>query len=213
MPPDIPPLALCRRFDAAAAGEFLAGGWRSGLPLPMPEPERMTLPAALDDFLAEIGRRVIADAVAPLLRGDELETAMPGCLEAYRRWTAFVSARLSAELSDAERQRLEDAADTELRALFEASAAAHFGPEYRQFLLQAQDIRRELLLSPPPAAAQPAPRPAAVYGRLLAQDLCAVSVAQHIAYGLGRYENAQRLAWWSFGYARQAQRQSAAANG
>ena len=210
MPLEVPPLALCRRFDAAAAGEFLAGGWRSGLPLPLPEPERMTLPDAPDDFLTEIRRRVVADAVAPLLRGDELETAMPGCLEAYRRWTAFASARLSAELADAERQRLEDAAEAELRTLFEASAAAHFGPEYRQFLLQAQDIRRDLLSETPSNAAQPAPRPAAVYGLLLAQDLCAVAVAQHIAYGLGRFENAQRLARWSFGYARQAQRQSAA---
>lgn len=213
MPPEIPPLALCRRFDvAAAAGEFLDGGWRSGLPLPLPEPAQMTLPADMNDWLAATGRRVVADAVAPLLRGDELETAIPGCLEAYRRWTAFASARLSGEMSDAERQRLAEAAEAELGALFEASAAAHFGPEYRQFLLQAQDIRRDLLLSPP-AAAQPAPRPAAVYGLLLAQDLCAVSVAQHLADGLGRYENAQRLAWWSFGYARQAQRQAAIANG
>lgn len=211
MPPEIPPLALCRSFDAAAAGEFLAGGWRSGLPWPLPEPERMTLPDALDGFLAEVGRRASADAVAPLLRGDELETAMPGCLEAYHRWTAFAAARLSDELAAAERQRLSDTAEAERRALFEASSAAHFGPEYRQFLLQAQDIRRELLLSPPPAAAQPAPHPA-VYGRLLAQDLCAVAVAQHIAYGIGRFENAQRLARWSFGYARQAQR-LAAANG
>ena len=210
MPPEIPPLALCRRFDAAAAGEFLAGGWRSGLPLPLPEPAQTALPDALDDWLAEVGRRVIADAVAPLLRGDELETAMPGCLEAYRRWTAFASARLSAELPDAERQRLAEAAEAELRARFEASATAHFGPEYRQFLLQAQDIRRELLLSSLPTAAQPAPRPAAVYGRLLAQDLCAIAVAQHIAYGIGRFENAQRLARWSFGYACQAQNLAAA---
>lgn len=208
MPLEIPPLALCRRFDAAAAGEFLAGGWRSGLPLPLPEPAQTALPADMDGFLAATGRRVTADAVAPLLRGDELETALPGCLEAYRRWTAFVSARLSDELPEAERQRLADTAEAERRARFEASAAAHFGPEYRQFLLQAQDIRRDLLLSPPNAA-QPAPRPAAVYGLLLAQDLCAVSVAQHIAYGLGRFENAQRLAWWSFGYSRQAQRQAA----
>lgn len=209
MPPEIPPLALCRRFDAAAAGEFLAGGWRSGLPRPLPEPERMVLPADMNDFLAEVGRRASSDAVASLLRGDELETAMPGCLEAYRRWTAFAAARLSDELPAAERQRLADTAEAKLRALFAASAAAHFGPEYRQFLLQAQDIRRALLLSPP-VAAQPAPHPAAVYGRLLAQDLCAVSVAQHLSQGIGRFENAQRLARWSFGYARQAQRQSAA---
>lgn len=207
---DVPPLALCRRFDAAAAGEFLAGGWRSGLPLPLPEPAQTALPADMSDWLAATGRRVVADAVAPLLRGDELETAMPGCLEAYRRWTAFASARLSGELAEAERQRLADTAEAELRALFEASASAHFGPEYRQFLLQAQGIRRDLLS--PPAAAQPAPRPAAVYGLLLAQDLCAASVAQHLIRGLGRFENAQRLAWWSFGYARQAQR-LAAANG
>ena len=208
MTPEIPPLALCRRFDAAAAGEFLAGGWRSGLPLPLPEPAQITLPADMDGFLAATGRRVVADAVAPLLRGDELETAMPGCLEAYRRWTACVSARLSGELAAAERQRLADTAEAERRALFEASAAAHFGPEYRQSLLQVQDIRRNLLSETPPAAAQPAPRPAAVYGLLLAQDLCAVSVAQHLIRGIGRFENAQRLAWWSFGYARQAQRRA-----
>ena len=208
MTPEFPRLALSRRFDAASAGELLTGGWRSGLPMPLPEPERLSLPAAPDDWLAEIGRRVAAEVAAPLLRCDELETTLPGCLEAYRRWTAYAAVRLAGELTAAERQRRAAAAAADRRAWFSARAAPHFGPEYRQFLLQADDIRRTLLAEEPPAAARPAPHPAAVHGLLLAQDLCEMAVAQHLADGIGRFENAQRLAWWSFGYARQAQRRA-----
>ena len=174
---------------------------------PVEEP-RIDMGSALNQ-LASQKESIDRDVVVPILESDDLYMTFAAKREIYKSWrNAWVSAIAEeAATSDIDLSTVmesQDAQDERLKNNFIGSSAK-LGEPATKALLGAIDLKKVVRGGTMPHFENWAEDSWNQIGHLFASsELCVIGILHHLATGIGRTENVQALADWSFAYIERA---------
>ena len=170
---------------------------------PVDEPG-MDMGSALNQ-LASRKESIDRDVVAPILESNDLYTTFADKRETYKNWrnawVAAVAAEAAADGADLSTvMESQDAQDEQLKSTF-IKAQVKLGEPATKALLGAIDLKKIVRGGAMPHFEDWPEDSCNRIGHLFASsELCVIGVLHYLATGIGRTENVQTLADWSFAY-------------
>ena len=182
--------------------------------LSLETPTRESIPAlsvhtglskGLEQKVAALVERLENKVLAPLLASEEIESDLAEILDLYVEFGNSLTDVLVSEFNVDQLQTWVLEAEEKLESLFDQHVLDLLGEKAAESLKHAVNIKGMVF-----EAARESrdvwgdDEMVAVMQQLMAHDLCTIAVAHHISTGTGRQNNAERLAFWSYGYADRA---------
>ena len=172
------------------------------------EESRTNTGSALNQFVSQ-KESIDRNVVVPILESDDLYTTFAAKREIYKNWrNAWVSA--IAEEADANGIALstvmesQDAQDERLKSTFTGSSGK-LGEPATKALLGSIDLKRIVRGGTMPHFENwPEDSWGLIAHHFASSELCVIGVLHHLNTGMGRTENVQTLAEWSFAYIERA---------
>ena len=172
------------------------------------EEPRIDLGSALNQFVGQ-KESIVRNIVVPILESENLNSTFSDMREEYkRRRNAWVSAMAEeAAINHIDLSTVmesQNAQDEQLKSAFIRSSAK-LGEPATKALLGAMDLKKVVRGGTMPHFEDWPEDSWNQIGHLFASsELCVIGVLHHLATGIGRNENVQTLADWSFAYIERA---------